>query len=129
MASINPKNFQVNTHFPMPANVSVGAIQVPVPSGTYAGGAGYANTLYRDITLSSDTNFVRVNITSSRRNMKYVGSPLLMYENDATFIAFVSARGNGVFRCYVMLTSGFDYVENTTSANNFTFNITGFKIP
>lgn len=126
---INPKPFKANTFFPMPAQTGVGAYQLQIPSGTQNGGAGYANTLYYDLQLPEDTDYVRVNITSSRAAKTFVGSPVVFYDDDATFIAFVSARGNGLFRCYVLLTSGWSYTMATTSAHNITFNLTGFRVP
>lgn len=129
MANINPKRFQANSMFPMPAQTDSATVTINVPSGTETGGAGYANTLTADFSLPSNTSYIRVNILSSRRSIRFVGSPLVMYENDATFIAFISARGNGNFRATVMLTSGFDAPFTTSSVNNFTFNVTGFRVP
>lgn len=129
MVRVSPRKFNVNTFFPMPAQMGQASATINVPAGTSTGGAGYATTLTADITLPSDTAYVRVNIKPSRTGVTYVGSPVVMFENDATFVAFVSARGNGRFRCTVLITSGFDAPFSTASANNFTFSVVGFRVP
>lgn len=132
MASINPKNFKANTLFPMPAQTGESTVTVNVPSGTSNGGAGTANVLYTDVQLPTDTSYVRIGMNSSRAttSREYIGSPFLMYYDDAIYICFVSARGNGLFRCYVLVTTGFDASHwSTTAENNITFHLVGFCVP
>lgn len=132
MASIDPKRYRANTLFPMPAQTGEATVTVNVPSGTSNGGAGQANALYADVQLSTDTDYVRIGMNASRatESRGYVGSPFLLYFDDAIYICFVSARGNGLFRCYVLVTTGFDASYwSTTATNNITFHLVGFRVP
>lgn len=129
MANLNPAKFIVNSDFPMPAQVSQKSVTVNIPAGSSAGGASQAATYTADINIGSDAQITRLAIKSSRTGVTTVGSNLLQYYGDGTFVAFFQNRGNGVVRATVLVTSGYDFPTTISSANNFTFYLSSFKLP
>lgn len=129
MANANPSKFIVDSDFPMPAQVSQTTGTVNIPAGSGAGGASYADTYTTDVDVGSDAQICRLSIESSRDGVIVPGDKLIQYYSDGTFIAFFQNIGNGKVRCTVQITSGYSSSATISSANNFTFYISSFKLP
>lgn len=129
MASANPSKFKVNSDFPMPAQVSQKTGVVNIPAGSGAGGASYADTYTTDVDVGADAQIYRLAIKSSRDNIIVPGDKMIQYYSDGTFIAFFQNLGNGKVRCTVQITSGYDFPAQISSANDFIFYISSFKLP
>lgn len=123
----NPKNYRVNSQFPMPAQVGAYSATVTVPNGVSIA-ANARKTYYTDVTISADCTFYRVNITNSQIGEAVVGTVLRVVTaaGQPDTVAFISRTSATNLRCYVWCHGG--SAVTTTVGQTFKFNIIGFSV-
>lgn len=124
----NPQNYRANSQFPMPVQVGKYSATVTVPNGVSIA-VNAVKTYYKDVTISADCTFYRVNITNSQIGDTVVG-PWLRVVTDAgqpDTVAFISRTSATNLRCYVWChTAGSE--RSITAGQTFKFNIIGFSV-
>lgn len=131
MASSDSSSFLINSDFPLPVQTVQKTEIVHVPSGTPTSPTAH---LYKDVYIGENATMFRMAVKSSRNDMiiPSLGQGLSQFEGDARFSAYLRVVSSGTVRCEVYVEDqGIDFPSpgETTSDNDFTFYISGFKIP
>ena len=132
MVASGYSKFIIDSDFPMPAQVGgvVGQVFIPVGSKVNGNSPNEHLSVYEtDIDGPQGAEMYRIAVKSSRANIILPGNGVREFYDDAKFSAYIRILPNKKIRCTVTAAYGFTTVEHTTSDINFTFYISGFKLP